>query len=236
VISARVFASVVVDSEDNHRLYVFGGRNIHHFYFSDLYEIDLEYKSSQCALVEDIRSLLNDSNWFDVIFVFPQEENKQIRAHRNILASRSSHFTAMFKSGMKEAIQGIVLVHDVKYSTFYGLLEYLYSGRLYVPSGEVIDLLQVADKYGLEHLKQLCAKKIQRFIDRHNVVELLTLAEKFKQSTAWGTANYGSTGSLRESCLYFIAKHHASLSHQGAFRSLPPSLLNDIAIALKQYR
>lgn len=47
----------------------------------------------------------------DVKFVF-SEEQKEIPAHKNILAAQSEHFKAMLTSGFKENEQSVIEVKD----------------------------------------------------------------------------------------------------------------------------
>ncbi len=85
-----------------------------------------------------------------------QVEGESFAAHRSLLSARSSVFTAMFDSGMKELHTGKVQIDDVDPDTFRCFLEFLYTGMLESSSVISEKLFAVADKYGVETLINLC--------------------------------------------------------------------------------
>ena len=72
------------------------------------------------------------------------------------------------------------------------MIKYLYSGqkpallKARVPAGLVVELLLLADEYMLDHLKQLCEKRLAKEISDESVFELHDLAES---TNAWQLAN-----------------------------------------------
>ena len=88
----------------------------------------------------------------DVEFLVKEEA---FGAHRSLLSARSPVFAAMFSSGMKEAETGQVRVEDVDPTTFQQFLKFLYTGT-FEPSFMDGDLFDVADKYQVETLMELC--------------------------------------------------------------------------------
>jgi hypothetical protein len=51
------------------------------------------------TLVDDFKGLLDDSSLSDITFVFPNEGNKKISAHRNLLSARCAPMQALLRSG-----------------------------------------------------------------------------------------------------------------------------------------
>lgn len=174
--------------------------------------------SSPCTLVDDFRSLLNDPELADVVFRFPYgPENKTcIFAHRSILVSRCRPFSAMFRTGMKESRRGEIFISNISYEAFYALLEYLYTGQLSASPSEYLHVLQAADLYQLGHLKRMCERKLERFIDVINAVYMLQTADKFK--AIW----------LKRFCLEFIAKNMSGVQNSEAYQMLEPELHAEI--------
>lgn len=178
--------------------------------------------SSPCTLVDDFRGLLNDPELADVVFRFP--ENKTcIYAHRSILVSRCRPFSAMFRTGMKESRKGEIEISNISYEAFYGLLEYLYTGQLTASPSEYLHILQAADLYQLGHLKRMCERKLERFIDTINAIYILQTADKFK--AVW----------LKRFCLEFIAKNMAEFQSSKAYQMLEPELHAEIMKAYNNF-
>ena len=88
----------------------------------------------------------------DVQFLVGEES---FGAHRSLLSARSPVFSAMFSSGMKEAETGQVCIEDVDPDTFKQFLKFLYTG-MFEPSSMDSDLFEVADRYQVETLMELC--------------------------------------------------------------------------------
>jgi speckle-type POZ protein len=175
--------------------------------------------SSPCTLVEDYRGLLNNPELADVVFRFPQEKNC-IYAHRSILVSRCKPFSAMFRAGMKESRKGEIIISNLSFPAFYALLEYLYTGQLFASPSEYLLVLQAADLYQLGHLKKICERKVERFVDTINAAYILQTADKFKAPQ------------LKSFCLLFIAKNMAEVQISEGYQMLEPDLHSEITKTL----
>lgn len=120
-------------------------------------------------------SMLDDESSADVTFLVSGVE---IKAHRVIIMARSAYFKIMFASGMKEAEENVVKVSDVELIIFKELLKFLYGGVPPSFSHDVTpDLLIVAEKYGVDDLKQSCEAQLSANLNAGNVVEYLLLAD-----------------------------------------------------------
>ena len=64
----------------------------------------------------------NKKEHSDVTFMV---ENKALYAKIDVLSRNSQYFQAMFRSNMREPIEGVVMVPDISASTFMNMLEYL---------------------------------------------------------------------------------------------------------------
>ena len=113
----------------------------------------------------------------DVTFIFGND--RRITAHKLILSTRSKYFESMFASSLKESQSGEIEVPDVDLNVFKAMLEFLYSGIPPKNLKEVsLELLIVADKYGMEELTTLCETSASENITARNVVDSLLVAEK----------------------------------------------------------
>merc|ERR1711915_923941 len=78
---------------------------------------------------------------------------------------------------MKEAEENVVKVSDVEPIIFKEMLKFLYGGVPPNFSHDVTpDLLVVAEKYGLDDLKEFCEAQLSANLNEGNVVEYLLLA------------------------------------------------------------
>jgi len=136
----------------------------------------LPSSSSAHDLQSDLLKLLETSPNADVTFIV---QGESIKAHKNFLSVRSQYFQRMFTSDVEENDNDEVKVPDIEPETFRGLLHYLYSGLASENvADEALDLLLVADKYGVDGLKQICEEKAA--IHRNNVVDVLLVADRIQ--------------------------------------------------------
>ena len=105
------------------------------------------------SYVHELKELINNEEFSDVTFIV---EGRPIYAHRAILAQRSAHFAAMFRSGMRESTEREVQMHSVSYAAFLLLMEYIYIDSVRVDAQYAIELFVVADLYQLDRLKETC--------------------------------------------------------------------------------
>ena len=72
-------------------------------------------------------------------------KDKEVPAHKSILATRSEYFDKMLYGGMQEGTSGNPIeIHDVSHATFLKVLEYLYSDNVQFDSIEEAKQLLVA--------------------------------------------------------------------------------------------
>lgn len=145
---------------------------------------------------EDMRRLLREGFFADLLFKFPKEgEDVEFKAHRSILSARCAPLAAMLRSGMRESNCGVVVVDEISFRTFYAMVEYLYTGAIQVASQDLVELLRCANQYQLDHLKSLCERKLIRDVDRDNALDMLSLADHL------------AAPELREYSIHFVANH-----------------------------
>ncbi|CAL4983175.1 unnamed protein product [Urochloa decumbens] len=153
---------------------------------------------------------------------------KKFRAHRNILAVRSSVFMAELYRKMKEKKAARIRIKDMEPTVFEAFLHFIYNDSL--PEDDKGDsrmamaqhLLVVADRYNMERLKLICQVILQDYIDTDNAATMMVLADQ-----------HGCHG-LKQACLRFIASPRnmkvimATEGFEYLTRSFP-SLLKELA-------
>ncbi|CAK9051211.1 unnamed protein product [Durusdinium trenchii] len=143
--------------------------------------------SAAPACAESVRRVmseyLNKEQFSDVCFVV---EGKRLYGHRVLLTLFSDYFRKAFACGMRESFEPDIIIEDVSYEIFYALLEFLYTGRLQLSSGQqgdacfLVGLLRAADQFCADCVKQLCEKSLSALVDQENVEAFLSEAERFQ--------------------------------------------------------
>ncbi|XP_003428195.1 speckle-type POZ protein [Nasonia vitripennis] len=128
-------------------------------------------------VVDDYEALLSDDKFSDVSLV---AEGKTLKAHKCILAKRSSVFATMFDTDMKEKQGQPVEIDDVKYDVLVELIRFIYSGRVNNIVAIVDQLAIAAEKYALDGLKKMCERIMRTNLSIDNVIGCLQLADRLR--------------------------------------------------------
>jgi len=86
-------------------------------------------------------------------------QGHRLRASKALLSVRCEHFRALFTSGMRECVEGLVrLPAHVDHSAFRHLIGYLLTdeGPEGLPDSTVLELMMLANTYSVRRLEQLC--------------------------------------------------------------------------------
>ena len=159
-------------------IYIFGGYN-GSVVLNDFYKFRLKAISiPPPSLLNDLRRLMNNPNFSDVVFVV---EGKEIHANRSILAVRSEYFEVMLYNGMRESVDNnSIHLEDVSYSAFRKVLDYLYTDTFSNLNSitEGIQLLILSERFMIDRLKSLCEDSIRRDICISNVIDIFIASHR----------------------------------------------------------
>lgn len=176
----------------NRKIYVFGG-SCGSDYLNDFYVLDTDPPPH--AVVDEPNSLqlverrlshfFNDEEFSDVTFVV---QGQKVYGHRMVLSLVSDCFRAMFTTGFRESDMLEIEIPDCSHRGFLALMEYIYTGHLppMDVSGQdqdahlcrLVEMLELADRFFLDHLKQLCESMLQTFVNGDTVESILQVAQK----------------------------------------------------------
>jgi len=199
-------------------LYVFGGYDGRR-YFDDCFEFRLEAPSSASVLglSGDLENMLNNEQFSDIAFVV---EGRTVHAHKFILFARCEYFRRMFTSGYKESTDTVVRIEDVAYDVFMQVLAFLYTGQARdLPPALAIDVMGIANLYGIEPLKRICADTAGRALNIENAASVLAAAESYQ------------VAHLRSTCLSFMVSHFADVVRTEAFSQLITKEFRGLVVA-----
>lgn len=180
--------------------------------------------ASKCLQMNDtvvqlgchLKHYVNNPSLSDITF---NVEQQQIYAHAVILASRCPFFKAMFFGigNMKEAQKRAVTIAEVSATTFISFLQYIYEDNLDTNSSTLDDikqLLQLANRYEVKRLMNLCEMNLIQNVNVRNVVEEFLWAD-LHQATK-----------LRDYCIYIMQHEFRILSLTGQLLDLTPGMIS----------
>jgi BTB/POZ domain len=128
------------------------------------------------TLNSSVTNLLANNSLTDVTL---KVKEKELKAHRVILAATSPVFQAMFQEGYKEHEDNYVNIQDIDSDVFEVFLRFLYSGEVDKLDEMYLDLFAAADKYDVQPLREICLQHMAKNISVDNAVDILALADRY---------------------------------------------------------
>ncbi|KAI8781548.1 kelch-like protein 24 [Biomphalaria glabrata] len=132
-------------------------------------------------------------------------EEKTFQCHRVILCAISPYFDAMFSSGMKESVSGVVKIEGTDSSVFESILDYIYKGSDSVNEDNAEAILKAACLLQMECLQKRC----EEFI-----CKTLTVTNCFER---WRLAIWHCSQHLKQQAWRFIMTNFVKISQQEIF-------------------
>ncbi|KAH6782618.1 BTB/POZ domain-containing protein [Perilla frutescens var. hirtella] len=106
-----------------------------------------------------------------------------IPAHRAVLTSRSPVFRAMLENEMEESLSGTIKMSDVSYDALRAFVNYLYTAEACLDEHMACDLLVLAEKYQVKHLKTYCQKYLMSRLNWENSLPYYAFAHQHGAKT-----------------------------------------------------
>lgn len=98
---------------------------------------------------------------------------KEFRIHRRVLLKASPFFENLLKSGMKEAIEGVIRLEMLTESVLKQILQFIYTGRVQISSqADAEELMVAADYLLLMGLKTVARRFLEQNLSYSNCVSL----------------------------------------------------------------
>ncbi|CAI9763994.1 unnamed protein product [Fraxinus pennsylvanica] len=107
-----------------------------------------------------------------------QSSFPSVPAHRAVLTSRSPVFRAMLENEMEESISGTIKVSDASYDALRAFVSYLYTAEACLDEHMACDLLVLAEKYQVTHLKAHCEKFLMSKLNWENSLPYYAFAHQ----------------------------------------------------------
>ena len=143
---------------------------------------DQGWQTTRKTLTERVEFLLNNSLMSDVSFVVRNAsgEEESLAAHKFVLAVSSPVFYAMFYGELAESKNKIDLP-DCDSESFLEFLRFLYSDKVNLTGGSVMQVSYLAKKYIVPELETECTNFLKENLSPENVFDMLPLAKKFEE-------------------------------------------------------
>ena len=127
---------------------------------------------------------------------------KEFQVHKLILSIRSPVFKRMIECPMAESANSRVEISDFEPEVVEEMIHYIYTGKApHLNNDYMVEpLFNIADKYELLRLKEMCAKVLAKHLDVENAAATLVLAELHNMSK------------LKTICMNFIGAHLSAVA------------------------
>ncbi|XP_070238540.1 kelch-like protein 38 [Bos mutus] len=107
----------------------------------------------------------------------------EVPCHRNVLASSSPYFRAMFCSNFRESREAKVQLKGVDASTLERIVLYVYTGEVHITVESVLPLMEAASMLQYPKLLEACSSFLQSQLTPSNCLGMTRLSEIFSCET-----------------------------------------------------
>ncbi|KAL2767192.1 kelch-like protein 38 [Daubentonia madagascariensis] len=104
-------------------------------------------------------------------------EAREVPCHRNVLASSSPYFRAMFCSSFRENREAKVQLKGIDSPTLDQIVSYVYTGEVHIAAENVLPLMEAASMLQYPKLFEACSSYLQSQLAPSNCLGMLRLSE-----------------------------------------------------------
>ncbi|XP_055490717.1 kelch-like protein 38 isoform X2 [Leucoraja erinacea] len=134
-------------------------------------EMDLSHQ-----LLRQLNSLRDEETLTDVVLC---AGNKELPCHRNVLASSSPYFRAMFCHNFKERFLKQVRLLGIDGDILTLLVDYVYTGEITINMANVFPLMDAAAIYLYPRVLEACSVYLQSQLTADNCLGMVRLAQMY---------------------------------------------------------
>ena len=107
------------------------------------------------------------------------KDNRELKAHRNVLSAASPFFSKLLQSDMKENQEGIVRFEEISGSVIEDVLQFIYTGTVEVTQENSKELIAAGNYLIIPGLKTASGRFLEREMSHINCISTFYLAEKY---------------------------------------------------------
>ncbi|KAK2820441.1 hypothetical protein Q5P01_023400 [Channa striata] len=121
----------------------------------------------------------------DLTLVFSGQRVRTLCAHRSVLSAASHYFTLLLGGQFSESVSGRVELKEWSSETGPNpdtvdrVLQFMYTGEIRVTTGNVHEVLELADRFLLVELKSFCGEFLIKKLSLSNCVAVHSLAHMY---------------------------------------------------------
>ena len=156
-------------------------------------------EESENLSMETMTDILKNGAFTDLTIVV---EGKKVQFHKVIFAGRSEFFAASLKRNFKEGCESMVEIKECSYDGFMKMCEHIYDDNAKLEYGSVFILMELADKFGVTHLKKRLECEVVKYITIDNAAKIFKYANRY---------NFDR---LRNICLMYIDEHYSTIVYR----------------------
>ncbi|XP_078353489.1 kelch-like protein 11 [Oculina patagonica] len=169
----------------------------------DLQPISAAEQASFCVeLTKRLNMQRKQDHLCDVTLV--TKDDKEFKAHRNVLSAASPFFHKLLQSDMKENREGIARFEEVSGSVMEDVLEFIYTGSVEITQENSKDLIATANYLLIPGLKTVSGRFLEGQMTKSNCISTFYFAEKYQcdelvaNSRKFIHANFVSVAEMNE--------------------------------------
>ena len=171
----------------------------------DLQPISAAEQASFCVeLTKRLNMLRKQDHLCDVTLV--TKDDKEFKAHRNVLSAASPFFHKLFHSDMKENQEEIARFEEISGSVMEDVLQFIYTGSVEVTQENSEDLIATANYLLIPGLKTVSGRflELEGQMSNSNCISTFYFAEKYEceelvaNSRKYIHANFASISQMDE--------------------------------------
>jgi len=163
---------------------------------------DAEQAAFCVELAKRLNMLRRQHHLSDVTLV--TKDDKEFKAHRNVLSAASPFFFKLLQSDMKENGEGIVRFEEISAAAMEDVLEFIYTGTVEVTQENSKDLIAAANYLLIPGLKKLSGRFLERQMSKSNCISTFYFAEMYQcdeliiNTSKFIHANFASVAEMDE--------------------------------------
>ena len=163
---------------------------------------DAEQAAFCVELAKRLNMLRRQDYLCDVTLV--TKDDKEFKAHRNVLSAASPFFCKLLQSDMKENREGIVRFEEISGAVMKDVLEFIYTGTVKVTQENSEDLIAAANYLFIPGLKTVSGRFLERQMTKSNCISTFYFAEIYQcdelitNTRKFIHANFASVAEMEE--------------------------------------
>ena len=139
---------------------------------------DVEQAAFCVELAKRLDMLRRQDHLCDITLV--TKDDKEFKAHRNVLSAASPFFCKLLQSDMKENRDWIVRFEEISGAVMEDVLEFIYTGSVEVTQENCKDLIAAANYLVIPGMKKLSGQFVEQQITKSNCISTFYFAEMYQ--------------------------------------------------------